>query len=78
MSRIDTSSTDLFLAPYNSLLNCNYLSVKTFSKTVEHIQNRLRVAFELTQLVEDFAESLTGASNIRSHVRKTSFYFRIA
>lgn len=54
----------LNLAPYNSAIIYSFTSSETSSKIVDYVHNKLRGAFELTHLFENYSLSLSGQLKI--------------
>ncbi|CAF1028589.1 unnamed protein product [Rotaria sordida] len=61
--------------PYNSIILCNQILAKLYSKIVDYIHSELRAAFELTHLFENYALSLPESTDLRAISEVNSFNF---
>ncbi|CAF2875828.1 unnamed protein product [Rotaria sp. Silwood2] len=61
--------------PYNSIIICNQILAKLYSKIVDYIHSELRAAFELTHLFENYALSLSDSTDLRAISEVNSFNF---
>ncbi|CAF2044531.1 unnamed protein product [Rotaria magnacalcarata] len=61
--------------PYTSIIVCKTILAKLYSKTVDYIHSELRAAFELTNLFENYALSLSESADLRAIAEINSFNF---
>ncbi|CAF0730411.1 unnamed protein product [Rotaria sp. Silwood1] len=61
--------------PYNSIIICNQILAKLYSRIVDYIHSELRAAFELTHLFENYALSLPESMDLRAISEVNSFNF---
>ncbi|CAF4740949.1 unnamed protein product, partial [Rotaria socialis] len=61
--------------PYTSIIVCKSILAKLYSKTVDYIHSELRAAFELTNLFENYALSLSESVDLRAIAEINSFNF---